>query len=76
MTGDKYERIQDGKAEPSLRDVHDAVTSLTGIVRGMSSQIDDLATVASDIHDMVSYRENVPGYNGDSAYDLTDDAEE
>ena len=76
MTRDKYEYMQDGKTEASLRDVHDAVTSLTGIVREMSSQIDDLASVTNDIHDLVAYHENSPGLNGDSAYDLNDDSEE
>ena len=62
MTADKYEQTRSG--EPTLGDVHEAVISLADLVRGMSSQIEDIASTTEDIHDMVSYHHNPPGYDG------------
>ena len=62
MTAEKYEQAK--IAEPSLKDVHEAVISLADLVRGMSSQIEDVASTTEDIHDMVSYHHNSPGYDG------------
>jgi len=76
MTADKYEQAKETRTEPSLRDVHEAVTSLTGLVRNMSSRIEDIAKTTEDIHDMVSYHHNSPGYDGGSDYDAFDDSEE
>jgi len=70
MTADKYEQAKETRTEPSLRDVHEAVTSLTGLVRNMSSQIEDIASTTEDIQDMVSYSHNSPNYGG------LDDSEE
>jgi len=76
MTADKYEQAKETGTEPSLRDVRDAVTSLTGLVRNMSSQIEDIASTTEDIHDMVSYSHNSSGYNNSSGYGGLDDSEE
>ena len=70
MTADKYEQAKETRTEPSLRDVHEAVTSLTGLDRNMSSQIEDIASTTEDIQDMVSYSHNSPNYGG------LDDSEE
>jgi len=75
MTTDKYE-TRDTKAEPSLRDVREAVNSLTGLIRNMSSQIEDIAKTTEDIHDMVSYNHNSPGYDESSDYGAFNGSEE
>jgi len=74
MTAEKYEQAK--IAEPSLRDVHEAVISIADVVRNMSSQIEDIAGTTRDIHDMVSYQHNSPGYDSGCNYDGLNDSEE
>jgi hypothetical protein len=75
MTADKYERAneRDNERNVSLEDIHGAVTSLTGFVRNMSSQLDDIAGTTQEIHDAVTYEHSSPVYGHDPGYENGDD---